>query len=98
MKVQKLSYIVMLSALSIVLRVAFGAFPNIKPLTAVFLISLCYLPLVDSLLIMALTMVGSGFFVWDEPRDCLAGVGISTHYAGLVPFVLLKKGENSLFG
>lgn len=67
MKVQRLSRIVMLSALAIVLRMAFGAFPNIKPLTAMFLISLFYLPLVDSVLIMTLTMVGSGLLFGMSP-------------------------------
>ncbi|HFI0264258.1 TPA: ECF transporter S component [Streptococcus suis] len=59
--VKRLSRIVLLVALAIVLRFAFGAFPNIKPLTAIFLVTLSYMGLMDAWLVMALTMVGSGF-------------------------------------
>lgn len=59
--VKRLSRIVLLVALAIVLRLAFGAFPNIKPLTAIFLVALSYMGLMDAWLVMALTMVGSGF-------------------------------------
>lgn len=59
-KVGRLSRIVILTALSIVLRIIFGPFPNMKPLTAIFLVSLSYLGLLDALLLMTLTMVGSG--------------------------------------
>ncbi|HFU4500426.1 TPA: ECF transporter S component [Streptococcus suis] len=59
--VKRLSRIVLLVALAIVLRLAFGAFPNIKPLTAIFLAALSYMGLMDAWLVMALTMVGSGF-------------------------------------
>lgn len=38
-KVRRVSQLVVLSSLTIVLRVVFGPFPNIKPLTAIFLIS-----------------------------------------------------------
>ncbi|HFI0701802.1 TPA: hypothetical protein ACGO3H_001274 [Streptococcus suis] len=58
--VKRLSRIVLLVALAIVLRLAFGAFPNIKPLTAIFLVALSYMGLMDAWLVMALTMVGSG--------------------------------------
>lgn len=59
--VKRLSRIVLLVALAIVLRLAFGVFPNIKPLTAIFLVVLSYMGLMDAWLVMALTMVGSGF-------------------------------------
>ncbi|HFI0696007.1 TPA: hypothetical protein ACGO4F_002129 [Streptococcus suis] len=59
--VKRLSRIILLVALAIVLRLAFGAFPNIKPLAAIFLVVLSYLGLMDAWLVMALTMVGSGF-------------------------------------
>lgn len=58
--VKRLSRIVLLVALAIVLRLAFGAFPNIKPLTAIFLVALSYMGLMDAWLVMALTMVVSG--------------------------------------
>ncbi len=56
---RQISQIVMLAALSIALRLAFGALPNIKPISAIFFVSLCFLPLSNSLWIMALTMLGS---------------------------------------
>lgn len=59
MTVKKMSQIAVLAALCIVLRMAFGAFPNIKPVTAFFLVSLLYFDFWDSFLIMTLTMVGS---------------------------------------
>lgn len=59
-KTRQLSRIVLLSALAIVFRIVFGAFPNIKPLTAIFLVSLSYVTLLEGWLLMALTMVGSG--------------------------------------
>ncbi|QTH48755.1 hypothetical protein J5M87_06540 [Streptococcus sp. zg-86] len=49
----------MLVALSIVLRAAFASFPNIKPISAIFLVSLSFLSFGESLAIMALTMLGS---------------------------------------
>lgn len=52
--------LIMLVALSITLRIFFGAFPNIKPLTAIFLVSLSFMGLMDAWLVMTLTMVGSG--------------------------------------
>lgn len=61
MSARRMSHVAILAALSIVLRFAFGAFPNIKPLTAIFLVCLFHLPLLDSLLVMALTMWGSSF-------------------------------------
>ncbi|HFI0467691.1 TPA: hypothetical protein ACGOYW_001097 [Streptococcus suis] len=59
--VKGLSRVVLLVSLAIVLRIVFGAFPNIKPLTAIFLVALSYMGLMDAWLVMALTMVGSGF-------------------------------------
>lgn len=52
--------LIMLVALSITLRIFFGGFPNIKPLTAIFLVSLSFMGLMDAWLVMTLTMVGSG--------------------------------------
>lgn len=56
----KLTRLVVLSAVAIVLRIVFGAFPNIKPITAIFLVSLSYLSLFEGWILMALTMIGSG--------------------------------------
>ncbi|MER0124103.1 hypothetical protein ABPH35_10755 [Streptococcus sp. ZJ93] len=59
MSIRRMSQIVILSALSIALRFAFASFPNIKPISAIFLVLLCVWPLSDSLWVMALTMLGS---------------------------------------
>ncbi|MGT2910593.1 hypothetical protein ACVR1I_02625 [Streptococcus cameli] len=60
MTARRISRIAILAALCIVLRVAFGPFPNIKPITAFFLISLFYMSAVDAFLIMGVTIFGSG--------------------------------------
>lgn len=59
MVARKMSHIAMLAALCIALRWAFGPFPNVKPITAFFLVSLSFLDLGSSLLVMMLTMLGS---------------------------------------
>lgn len=59
MSIRRMSQIVILTALSIALRFAFAPFPNIKPVSAIFLTSLCFFSLRDSLWIMTLTMLGS---------------------------------------
>ena len=59
MSARRMSQIVILAALCIALRLAFAPFPNVKPVTAFFLVSLLYLDFWDSFLIMMLTMLGS---------------------------------------
>lgn len=59
MTAKRMSRIAILAALCIALRLGFAYFPNIKPVTAFFLVSLIYLDLKDSILVMALTMLGS---------------------------------------
>ncbi|MGT2753370.1 hypothetical protein [Streptococcus ovis] len=59
MLAKKMSHIAMLAALCIVLRWGFAPFPNIKPITAFFLVSLSYMELGSALLVMLLTMLGS---------------------------------------
>lgn len=59
MSAKKMSQIALLAALCIVFRAAFAPFPNVKPVTAFFLVSLLHLDLLDCLLIMSLTMLGS---------------------------------------
>ncbi|MGT2895290.1 ECF transporter S component [Streptococcus entericus] len=61
MNTRRLAQIALLSALSVALRYAFGAFPNIKPITAIFLVLSITLVLADSLMVMALTMVVTSF-------------------------------------
>lgn len=67
MTTKRLTRIALLAALSVALRYAFGAFPNIKPLTAIFLLTSTSLGLVDALLIMSLTMVSSALLLGMGP-------------------------------
>ncbi|NQJ73688.1 hypothetical protein HO539_10485 [Streptococcus suis] len=57
---RQIGRIVTLTALCIVLRIVFGPFPNIKPLAAIFLVSIGYLGIVEATLLMVLTMISSG--------------------------------------
>lgn len=59
MSAKRMSQITILAALCIALRMAFAYFPNVKPVTTFFLVCLIYLDLWDSLMVMALTMLGS---------------------------------------
>lgn len=57
---KQIGRIVTLTALCIVLRIVFGPFPNIKPLAAIFLVSIGYIGIVEAILLMVLTMISSG--------------------------------------
>ncbi len=57
---RQIGRIVTLTALCIVLRIVFGPFPNIKPLAAIFLVSIGYIGIVEATLLMVLTMISSG--------------------------------------
>lgn len=63
MSAKQLSQVVVLSSLAIVLRLLFGPFPNIKPITALFVVSVLYLGLWPSLMIMVITMVGTSLLM-----------------------------------
>lgn len=63
MSAKKISNVVILSSLAMVLRFVFGPFPNIKPITAIFLVSVLYLGLGQAFLIMAITMVGTSLLM-----------------------------------
>lgn len=63
MTAQKISRIAILASLCIALRFAFFPFANIKPITAIFLVSSLFLPMADAFLIMALTMVGTAIYM-----------------------------------
>lgn len=67
MKLRRLAIISLLAALSVALRHAFVAFPNVKPITAIFLVLSVLLGLTDSLLVMVLTMMITGFFMGFGP-------------------------------
>ncbi|MFS1663155.1 ECF transporter S component [Streptococcus sp. zg-JUN1979] len=56
-----LTRIALLSSLCVVLRYAFAAFPNIKPITALFLICCVVLNFSEGLLIMTISMLVSSF-------------------------------------
>ncbi|HFI0622565.1 TPA: hypothetical protein ACGO3V_002096 [Streptococcus suis] len=57
---KQIGRIVTLTALCIVLRIVFGPFPNIKPLAAIFIVSIGYIGIVEAILLMVLTMISSG--------------------------------------
>lgn len=61
--VQKIAELSILTALSVVLRFAFVDFPNVKPITALFLVLVIYYSLTDSLIVMSLTMIVTGLFL-----------------------------------
>ena len=63
MSAQRIARISILSALAVSLRFAFGAFPNVKPITALFLVLMGTLGWVDSLLVMAVTMLVTGIYM-----------------------------------
>ncbi|MBO4107282.1 ECF transporter S component [Streptococcus suis] len=62
-KSQFISRIVMLSALTVALRFAFVAFPNVKPVTAIFLWVTYSWGLVEAVLVMSLSMLVSGIYL-----------------------------------
>ncbi|CAM2916913.1 membrane protein [Streptococcus agalactiae LMG 14747] len=65
--VQTMSKIAMLSALCVVLRYAFAAFPNIQPITALFLLLVTFENLGLAFLVMGLTMLISSFLLGFGP-------------------------------
>lgn len=60
MTTRKITTIALLTSLASVLRISMGAFPNIKPITALFFVLILYIGLVDAILVSALTMVVTG--------------------------------------
>lgn len=63
MLIQKITRISILTALSCVLRYSLGAFPNIKPITALFFVLILYIGLGDAILVSALTMIVTGMLM-----------------------------------
>lgn len=98
MSTRRISQIVILAALAIALRFAFAALPNIKPISAIFLVSLCFCPLKDSLWIMALTMLGSsllfGFSLVVFWQISSFAIVMLLWYAFVIPFI--RKGQLAL--
>lgn len=68
MSIKRLSRIALLSGLCLVLRQVFAGLPNIQPLTAIFIVLVTAWGVLDSLLVMSLTMLISsfllGFGIW----------------------------------
>ncbi|HEM6399205.1 TPA: hypothetical protein U2D39_001687 [Streptococcus suis] len=94
LKTNQISRIVIFSSLSIVLRVLFGPFPNIKPLTAIFLVCLNYFSLIEGIMIMGITMIVSGMLFganlvifWQIISFCLIQL---IWYLFLQPFFIVK--------
>lgn len=67
MTTNRLTRLALLTALCIALRHAFTAFPNVKPITAIFLVIAASLGLMDSLLVMTLTMTVTAFILGFGP-------------------------------
>lgn len=63
MLTQRLTRIAILTALSCVLRYSMGAFPNVKPITALFFVLILYIGLSDAILVSALTMIVTGMLM-----------------------------------
>ncbi|MDQ0222545.1 ECF transporter S component [Streptococcus moroccensis] len=63
MTVREMARIAILASLCVALRLLFGPFPNIKPITALFLLLLNYLPFWHVVTIASLTMLVTGFYL-----------------------------------
>ncbi|MEY8463102.1 ECF transporter S component [Streptococcus merionis] len=63
MTVRQMTRIAILSSLCVALRLLFGAFPNIKPITAIFLLLIGYLPFWQVVTIASLTMLVTGLYL-----------------------------------
>lgn len=67
MPVKKITLIALLTSLCVVLRYAFGLFPNIKPITAIFLVVCLKVGLFESILLACSTMLVTGFLMGFGP-------------------------------
>lgn len=63
MTTTRLTRLAILTALTCVLRLVFGAFPNVKPITALFFVLILAYGLVDACLVSSLTMIVTGFLM-----------------------------------
>ncbi len=59
----RLTRLAILTALACVLRIAFGAFPNVKPITALFFVLILAYGLADAIIVSTLTMIATGFLM-----------------------------------
>lgn len=67
MPIRYMTRIAILSALCVVLRFAFSSLPNVQPITAIFLVSSIILGITDAILMMAITMLVTGFLLGFTP-------------------------------
>lgn len=63
MNVKKISRISILVAIAVVSRFVFAQFPNIKPITALFLVTVVFWGLYDSIIVMVLTIIITGIYM-----------------------------------
>lgn len=63
MNVKKISRISILVAIAVVSRFGFAQFPNIKPITALFLVTVVFWGLYDSIIVMVLTIIITGIYM-----------------------------------
>lgn len=98
MILKNLSRLAMLSALCVVLRLAFATLPNIQPLTAIFLVVAVAWGLAESLAMMTISMLVTsfvlGFGPW-VPYQLLAfALIIFLWRVGFYPVTSWLKGDN----
>ena len=63
MMTTRLTRLAILTALACVLRLTFGAFPNVKPITALFFVLILAYSLADAIVVSSLTMLVTGFLM-----------------------------------
>ncbi|GAX47227.1 ECF transporter S component [Pseudolactococcus reticulitermitis] len=63
MMTKRLTRLAILTALACVLRLVFGAFPNVKPIAALFFVLILAYGLADAIIVSSLTMVVTGFLM-----------------------------------
>ncbi|MDR1606111.1 MAG: ECF transporter S component [Streptococcaceae bacterium] len=63
MTLNRLTRIALLAALASVLRLVFGAWPNVKPITALFFVIILSFGLLEAIAVSALTMLVTGFLM-----------------------------------
>lgn len=63
MSVKQMVKLALFSSICVALRMVFGGLPNVKPITAIFLICLTYFKFWEVLIIMGLTMLVTSFYL-----------------------------------
>ncbi|GFH42103.1 membrane protein [Lactococcus hodotermopsidis] len=95
MTIRKLTKLALLTALSCVLRLAFGSLPNIKPITALFFVIMLTFGLVDGLFVSSLTMLVTGFLMGFSP--IIIGQILSYAVILTIGFGLFKGVRNLIY-